>query len=296
MRAAKLLLLIAAATPPASNALSACDCQLSWNYSWEYAGQSVTETYIGCSATGNWNTSWCYVQGGSNCSLGLDSVHAGEERKWRECEECTSMFQWNYDGDMDGVAEAYYGCNATADWNTTWCYVQGGPNCAGHQDSIHAGEERKWRECGDLTPTRVTADVSVSGDSGDENQIVSDMRNTLASHFSVGGSVITIDSSFSPARRLDAGRRLAAGTWKLTYTIETTADKADEITHMIANEAELRSALEAAGFTVTAMTTKATVEVMGPASVTESPVSRAIFPAVTSAVWGVIGVLLSSIV
>merc|ERR1712224_510874 len=71
----------------------------------------------------------------------------GETRKWRECGSCNCMTEWNYDGDADGVFESYEGCSATADWDQTWCYVQGGTNCDQYQDSTVAGETRKWREC-----------------------------------------------------------------------------------------------------------------------------------------------------
>ncbi|CAK0789901.1 unnamed protein product [Prorocentrum cordatum] len=164
------------------------------------------ESYEGCSATADWDQSWCYVQGGSNCNQYLNSTVAGETRKWRECGSCNCMTEWNYDGDGDGVMEAYEGCSATADWDQSWCYVQvrllqlhdgvelrwrcrrgyggvrglqrhsglgpelvlragrfqfatadwdqswcyvqGGSNCNQALDSTVAGETRKWRECG----------------------------------------------------------------------------------------------------------------------------------------------------
>ncbi|CAK0899183.1 unnamed protein product [Prorocentrum cordatum] len=47
--------------------------------------------------------------------------------------------------------------NATADWNQTWCYVQGGSNCDQALDSTVAGETRKWLECSPSTPSPTPA-------------------------------------------------------------------------------------------------------------------------------------------
>ncbi|CAK0789902.1 unnamed protein product [Prorocentrum cordatum] len=128
-------------------------------YEWNYDGDAdgVMESYEGCSATADWNQSWCYVQGGSNCDQALDSTVASETRKWRECGSCNCMTEWNYDGDADGVMESYEGCSATADWNQTWCYVQGGSNCNQALDSTVAGETRKWLECTPSTPSPTPA-------------------------------------------------------------------------------------------------------------------------------------------
>ncbi|CAK0789884.1 unnamed protein product [Prorocentrum cordatum] len=123
-----------------------CNCMTEWNYDGDADG--VMESYEGCSATADWDQSWCYVQGGSNCNQALNSTVAGETRKWRECGSCNCMTEWNYDGDADGVMESYEGCSATADWDQSWCYVQGGSNCNQAVDSTVAGETRKWRECG----------------------------------------------------------------------------------------------------------------------------------------------------
>ncbi|CAK0789898.1 unnamed protein product [Prorocentrum cordatum] len=123
-----------------------CNCMTEWNYDGD--GDGVMEAYEGCSATADWDQSWCYVQGGSNCNQALNSTVAGETRKWRECGSCNCMTEWNYDGDADGVMEAYEGCSATADWDQSWCYVQGGSNCNQALNSTVAGETRKWRECG----------------------------------------------------------------------------------------------------------------------------------------------------
>ncbi|CAK0856911.1 unnamed protein product, partial [Prorocentrum cordatum] len=91
-----------------------CNCMTEWNYDGDADG--VMESYEGCSATADWDQSWCYVQGGSNCNQALNSTVAGETRKWRECGSCNCMTEWNYDGDADGVMESYEGCSATADW------------------------------------------------------------------------------------------------------------------------------------------------------------------------------------
>ncbi|CAK0856909.1 unnamed protein product [Prorocentrum cordatum] len=123
-----------------------CDCMTEWTYDGDVDG--VMESYEGCSATADWNQTWCYVQGGSNCNQALNSTVAGETRKWRECGSCNCMTEWNYDGDADGVMESYEGCSATADWDQSWCYVQGGSNCNQALNSTVAGETRKWRECG----------------------------------------------------------------------------------------------------------------------------------------------------
>ncbi|CAK0803966.1 unnamed protein product [Prorocentrum cordatum] len=144
-----------------------CNCMTEWNYDGDADG--VMESYEGCSATADWDQSWCYVQGGSNCNQylnstggsncnqALDSTVAGETRKWRECGSCNCMTEWNYDGDADGVMESYEGCSATADWNQTWCYVQGGSNCNQALDSTVAGETRKWLECTPSTPSPTPA-------------------------------------------------------------------------------------------------------------------------------------------
>ncbi|CAK0789900.1 unnamed protein product [Prorocentrum cordatum] len=59
------------------------------------------------------------------------------------------MTEWNYDGDADGVMESYEGCSATADWDQSWCYVQGGSNYAQVARvrllQLHDGVELRWR-------------------------------------------------------------------------------------------------------------------------------------------------------
>ncbi|CAK0789903.1 unnamed protein product [Prorocentrum cordatum] len=98
------------------------------------------------------------------------------------CGSCNCMTEWNYDGDGDGVMEAYEGCSATADWDQSWCYVQvrllqlhdgvelrwrcrrGYGVVRGLQrhgrlalDSTVAGETRKWLECTPSTPSPTPA-------------------------------------------------------------------------------------------------------------------------------------------
>merc|ERR1712196_462858 len=99
--------------------------------SWEYQG----EEYEGCSETPDWKGhDWCYVKGGDQCATALDSVHDGEERKYRECEEanpCACMTSWEYKG------EEYEGCSETPGWKGhRWCYVKGGDQCGIASDSV----------------------------------------------------------------------------------------------------------------------------------------------------------------
>ncbi|CAK0817928.1 unnamed protein product, partial [Prorocentrum cordatum] len=104
-----------------------CNCMTEWCYVGDADG--VMESYEGCSATADWDQSWCYVQGGSNCNQYLRSTVVGETRNWCECGSGNGMTEWNYDGDADWVMESYVGCNATADRDQSWRYVQGGSTC-----------------------------------------------------------------------------------------------------------------------------------------------------------------------
>jgi len=111
----------------------ACNCMTQWNYN----GAS----YRGCSTTPDTSIQWCYVQGGASCNQHQDSEVDGETRKWRECDACDCMSQWNYKG------ASYTGCSTTADGDTPWCYVQGESNCRPYNDSLEVGDTRKWRVC-----------------------------------------------------------------------------------------------------------------------------------------------------
>merc|ERR1719293_382477 len=132
-----------------------------WNYDGDADG--VFESYEGCSATADWDQTWCYVQGGTNCNQYQDSTVAGETRKWRECGSCNCMTEWNYDGDADGAFESYEGCSATADWDQTWCYVQGGSNCNQYQNStvLESSFRESWPRRGPSLPLQPSSASSL---------------------------------------------------------------------------------------------------------------------------------------
>ncbi|CAK0796327.1 unnamed protein product, partial [Prorocentrum cordatum] len=82
------------------------------------------------------------TRAGATCRA-VPSAMDGETRKWREFGSCSCMMEWNYDGDADGVMESYEGCSATADWDQSWRYAQGGSSCNQAQDSSLVGETRE---------------------------------------------------------------------------------------------------------------------------------------------------------
>ncbi|CAK0893989.1 unnamed protein product [Prorocentrum cordatum] len=133
---------------------------------WNYDGNAVggMESYEGCSATANWDQSWCYVQDGSKCNLYLYSTVVGESRKWFECGSSNGMTEWNYDGAAGRAMESYASCSAAADWDQCYGVALGlqrhgrlGPARVLHAGRLHCyqalgstvvGETRKCREHG----------------------------------------------------------------------------------------------------------------------------------------------------
>mmetsp|Transcript_113481 Transcript_113481/g.331618 ORF Transcript_113481/g.331618 Transcript_113481/m.331618 type:complete len:234 (-) Transcript_113481:321-1022(-) len=64
------------------------------------------------------------------------------------------MSEWGYQGNM------YQTCAETPDTENSWCYVQGGSNCNLYRNSTIDGEDRKWRECGDLAGGDLAGDLT----------------------------------------------------------------------------------------------------------------------------------------
>jgi hypothetical protein len=83
----------------------------------------------------------------------------------------------------------------------------------------------------------------LGGDSADEAALVTDMTATLASHFSVDPSIIVVAAEFTADRRMEGGRRLAAGTFKMSYEIITIASKASAIRDLVFAEADFIAAI-----------------------------------------------------
>ncbi|CAK0900092.1 unnamed protein product, partial [Prorocentrum cordatum] len=113
----------------------------------------------GCSATAEWNKSWCCAKGGSNCNQALSPSMECETRRWRECGSCNRMTDWTEDGDADDVMWSHEDCRGMGDWDHSWCYVQGGfewrdyGSCdfmsEWNYDGFSVdGKARKWRERG----------------------------------------------------------------------------------------------------------------------------------------------------
>jgi len=110
------------------------NCQVQWNYG------TTGKVYEGCTETPDWaGNDWCYTQGGTASNPNAkDSSVVGEDKKWRQCSPCNCQVEWNYLGSV------YKGATATPDYAQSWCYVQGGSNCAGALASSVPGEDRKW--------------------------------------------------------------------------------------------------------------------------------------------------------
>lgn len=112
---------------------SPCNCRGSWDYD----GMD----YTGCKPDAEWGA-WCYVQGSTpNCDDSQDSQVMGENLKWRNCDVCECMNNWNYQGNYT------HGCFDDTNWGSKWCYVEGYTNCAEAANSAMANESRKWVNC-----------------------------------------------------------------------------------------------------------------------------------------------------
>jgi hypothetical protein len=111
----------------------------------------------------------------------------------------------------------------------------------------------------------------LSGDSADETALVTDMTATLASHFSVDPSIIVVTAEFTADRRMEGGRRLAPGTFKMSYEIITIASKASAIRDLVFAEADFIAAITALMPSATVMSvSEPTLETVG-AQATDAP-------------------------
>lgn len=117
---------------------SPCNCRGMWDYN--------GSMFTGCKPDPAWGA-WCYVQGSTpNCDDSMLSTNPMEVLRWRNCNTCECMNNWNYNGTMQ------HGCYNDLSWGSQWCYVEGYSNCATAAPSQTAGERRYWRNC----PTTTT--------------------------------------------------------------------------------------------------------------------------------------------
>lgn len=68
---------------------------------------------------------------------------------------------------------SHHGCDLTSDWDSSWCYVQGGTACDKYEDSRVLHETRKWRRC-NLTSLSDNVTDDETSTSDDMEDIVTD--------------------------------------------------------------------------------------------------------------------------
>merc|ERR1712136_490035 len=192
-----------------------CDCFDTWDY--------FNVTYYGGDLTSDWNVSWCYVQGGTDCDEALDSLISGETRKWIECdmtddmddstsEPCDCFDTWDY------FNVTYYGCDVTSDWNVSWCYVHGGTDCDEALDSLIAGETRKWIECDMTDDTEDNGSNDGEDVTDDENNVTNNESND-GNDYTWDGAVSTTESDASTTSSTTAGATVS-GSLQISTTTQ----------------------------------------------------------------------------
>lgn len=118
-----------------------CDCI---EGPWTYSADSIVYQ-AGCTATSDWNQTWCYVMDKEACMHDQPST-IDDTRAYKTCSPCNCRGAWDFMDEGTTTMVQYDGCRDDVS-GEPWCQVQGSKeNCdvASESDTVGEGD---WKAC-----------------------------------------------------------------------------------------------------------------------------------------------------